>query len=48
MTRSQVFSLRMSPELQERVRARAAELGCSVSEYVRWLVLADLNAKDRT
>ena len=47
MTRAQVFSVRMSPEMQEKIRARAAELGCSVSEYVRWLVLADL-AKERS
>ncbi|HEY6254924.1 MAG TPA: hypothetical protein VIY51_03935 [Xanthobacteraceae bacterium] len=32
----------MDPELQRRAQARAAELGISFAEYVRRLIIADL------
>ena len=32
----------MDPEMQRRAQAKAAELGISFAEYVRWVVAQDL------
>lgn len=39
MARTQIT---LNPELQRRARQRAADLGCSLAEYIRRLVTRDL------
>jgi hypothetical protein len=38
----------MSPELQRRAQAKAAELGISFAEYIRRLVAGDLGERKKT
>ena len=46
MAKTDLIQMRISPEIKAMAEAKAGKLGLSLSEYIRWLIMAD-TASDR-